>query len=365
MENRVKLMRMSLPHYRPHGRRRIARTLTIAAGVLVTAGLLAGQPSAQASSDRLSTNQTLGVNQSIVSTNGEYELIMQGDGNLVEYFQGRALWASSTQGHPGAYAIMQGDGNLVVYRPGGAAVWASGTHGPGVWAVMQGDGNFVVYSAGGTALWVNGAFNDHLTSGQSLHAGQTLQSSNRSYQLAMQGDGNLVEYTAGGLPLWNSQTGGNSGAWAVMQGDGNLVVYSSGGTALWASGTHGSGVWAVMQNDSNFVVYTAGGTDLWDTFPLGNADPFVTCSTSNTWISPWYGSSDFQVRLFWSPACNTYWAQGTVQAGGILRVTDQHGDIGNALTSNSTVMVDGNGWGQGCIYDTSHGWFCTPKLTHN
>jgi hypothetical protein len=94
---------------------------------------------------------------SMVSANGEYQLNMQGDGNLVEYFQGRALWASGTQGHPGAWAAMQGsDGNLCVYSSGGTALWCSQTQGhPGAWAVMQNDSNFVIYDAGGTALWVS------------------------------------------------------------------------------------------------------------------------------------------------------------------------------------------------------------------
>ena len=46
---------------------------------------------------------------------------MQGDGNLVERdFNGKALWASATFGHPGAYAVLQTDLNLVIYAQGRA-----------------------------------------------------------------------------------------------------------------------------------------------------------------------------------------------------------------------------------------------------
>jgi hypothetical protein len=54
---------------------------------------------------------------------------MQGDGNLVLYSGGSALWASNTVG-TGQYANMQDDGNLVVYGPNGAP-WASNTAGKG------------------------------------------------------------------------------------------------------------------------------------------------------------------------------------------------------------------------------------------
>ena len=41
---------------------------------------------------------------------------MQGDGNLVIYEGSKALWASHTNGHPGAYFAVQDDGNIVVYE---------------------------------------------------------------------------------------------------------------------------------------------------------------------------------------------------------------------------------------------------------
>ncbi len=54
---------------------------------------------------------------------------MQDDGNLVLCDgAGKALWASGTDHHPGAYATMQTDGNLVVYQ-GSTPLWASKTNG--------------------------------------------------------------------------------------------------------------------------------------------------------------------------------------------------------------------------------------------
>jgi len=113
---------------------------------------------AAAPSDRLSVGQALkgAGSEAIVSKNGFFRAVMQGDCNFVVYNPPRALWASGTQGRGSACtAIMQGDGNLVVYNEGGGAVWASGTQGnPGAEVVMQDDGNLVVYSAG-RALWAS------------------------------------------------------------------------------------------------------------------------------------------------------------------------------------------------------------------
>ena len=55
-------------------------------------------------------------------------LVMQGDGNLVEYQGSKALWASNTAGDNGATVTMQGDGNLVIYL-NGTPKWASNTAG--------------------------------------------------------------------------------------------------------------------------------------------------------------------------------------------------------------------------------------------
>ena len=106
----------------------------------------------------MSSGQTLSSGQSVYScSGGAYRLVMQGDGNLVEYDSaGRALWASNTSGKSGATVSMQGDGNLVVYY-GGSAVWSSNTSGhAGATLTVQGsDGNVVIYQ-NGSALWATG-----------------------------------------------------------------------------------------------------------------------------------------------------------------------------------------------------------------
>ena len=105
----------------------------------------------------LTANQQLSANQSLASCNGDYTLIMQGDGNFVLYQGSTALWASNTSGSAATEAIMQGDGNLVLYSSSGSAVWATGTSGnDGAYLDVQNDGNVVIYSAAGAALWSTG-----------------------------------------------------------------------------------------------------------------------------------------------------------------------------------------------------------------
>lgn len=111
-------------------------------------------PREQGATEILGTNQQLTSNQSIVSADNRYRLVMQGDGNLVLYSYKRALWSSGTAGKPATRLVMQGDGNLVIYDTQGKAYWSSGTAGKGSSSlVMQNDGNLVVYTVGGNASW--------------------------------------------------------------------------------------------------------------------------------------------------------------------------------------------------------------------
>jgi hypothetical protein len=203
------------------------------------------------------TSLVLTANQFISSPNLQYELRMQGDGNLVEYGPGQVIWDSGTYGNPGAFAVLQGDGNFVVYSAAGTALWDSGTYGnPGASFQLQDNGNAVIYAANGTALWYG---NSVALSGRVVTAGQAIYSPDGQYELIMQGDGNLVEYGPGSQVIWDSVTYGNPGAWAIMQGDGNLVVYSAAGTALWDSGTYGHpGAYLVLADGGTLEIVDQG-----------------------------------------------------------------------------------------------------------
>jgi hypothetical protein len=106
-------------------------------------------------SDHLNENESLTKGQSLRSNNGQYQLILQDDGNFVLYGRGRALWASNTNGRAVKNVIMQSDGNLVIYGYPNA-IWAANTDGnPGSRLVVQDDGNVVIYIAR-KAIWATG-----------------------------------------------------------------------------------------------------------------------------------------------------------------------------------------------------------------
>jgi hypothetical protein len=224
------------------------------------------------SSSTLTGGQRLTAGQQLVSPNGSYRLVMQGDGNVVVYGPTGAIWNSGTR-VAGTSLTMQSDGNLVAYGPDGRPVWNSGTFGnTGARVVMQDDGNLVIYRANGTAAWASktaaapaSSSGDTLASGQRLASGQQLVSPNGAYRLVMQGDGNLVDYGPAGA-IWNTGTR-VAGTSLLMQTDGNLVAYAPDGRPVWNSGTFGnSGARLVMQNDGNPVIYAANGRALWSRF---------------------------------------------------------------------------------------------------
>lgn len=104
---------------------------------------------------RLPAGSTLEEGQSLVSRNGKYMLDMQGDGNLVLYWEHQAIWQSHTRRDVPDSAIMQADGNFVVYV-GQQAVWNSGStqSDRGAYSlVVQNDGNMVIYTAANKPIW--------------------------------------------------------------------------------------------------------------------------------------------------------------------------------------------------------------------
>lgn len=223
----------------------------------------------------LSPGQKMQANQYIESFNTRYVLLMQPDGNLVEYGNDgfKVIWHSHTSGNPGAYATFQGDGNLVVYAADGHALWNSGVRPGATRMTVQDDAHLVTYNASSKALWWsdvvipdNAAFIGTEARGMVLiHGDQYLRSPDGRYSMKMQTDGNLVVYAPGHKALWQSNTDGNPGAYLLIQTDGNIVVYSSAGKALWYSGVRPNASYVIMQSDGNLVQYNSSNAALWNT----------------------------------------------------------------------------------------------------
>jgi hypothetical protein len=235
-----------------------------------------GPPNNQSGSE----SQSFAAGQCLV--NGQFETIMQTDGNLVTYdqTQGTPVWASGTVGNPGAYLTLAltymgaGGGSttftMKVVAANGGQLWSVGGNENGflnsgaAQLLLQSNGN-LQFSGLGVTLWQSGTASTAYS--LLLEPGKSIISANGLFQLTMQTDGNLVEYlVAQGDPLWSTGTQGNPGAVAAMQDDGNLVVYSEAGTALWASGTSAPNTTLTLQGDGNLVIYgsnSAGQYPVW------------------------------------------------------------------------------------------------------
>jgi GH25 family lysozyme M1 (1,4-beta-N-acetylmuramidase) len=220
---------------------------------------------APSSSSTLSAGATLASGRSIKSSNGQFTLNMQTDGNLVLSGNGHLLWFSKTGGNAGARLTMQADGNLVIYTKANKAIWYTSTTGAGSKLVVQSNGDLQLVSTYGVVFSTGGLVGtSYLNQGVTLRGGGNLHDSTGSIQAIMQTDGNFVVYI-GGKAKFSTRTYGNPGAYLTFQGDGNLIVYSKAGKALWvAAGTYHTGSTGVlgMQADGNLVL-TNGGRVRW------------------------------------------------------------------------------------------------------
>jgi hypothetical protein len=111
---------------------------------------------------RLESGEQLGVGQELVSDNGLFNLVLQGDGNLVLYRRafGAPLWASNTDGRPVTSVAMQTDGNLVARESTGVVAWSSQTAGKaGAALELANDGDLAIGFWWG-AVWRAGTRQD-------------------------------------------------------------------------------------------------------------------------------------------------------------------------------------------------------------
>ncbi len=225
--------------------------------------------------DTLAQNQRLRVSEELRSTNGQYSLALQGDGNLVASdSRGRSLWSSNTAGSGAIECVLQGDGNLVLKDRGGRDVWATSTEGyRNARLMIQDDGNLVIYNARGLVVWAKGRIRDSLSRDENLSVNEFIRSQNRRYTLILQGDGNLVARDNQGKGIWSSNTVGSGATECVLQGDGNLLLKDRSGRVVWATNTDGhADARLLMEDDGRVVLYQESGNAFWTN---GNINPNI------------------------------------------------------------------------------------------
>ncbi|MGI9005804.1 MAG: CHAP domain-containing protein, partial [Streptosporangiaceae bacterium] len=221
-------------------------------------GPLAGRPHV------LASGQSLRPGQQLTSPRGTYRLVMQRDGDLVEYDGTQPAWSSATTG-TGNLATMRADGDLVVTGGDGSTLWQSGRGG----RVSQPEldlrrgGNLVITSAG-AAIWSRTASLSAGSPDDALLPGASLTAPNGAYRLVMQADGDLVEYGSGGTAAWSAQTTGNGNS-AWLRTDGDFVVSTGKGGVIWQTGTGGKagGFTLDLRDNGNLVLYSGAQGRLW------------------------------------------------------------------------------------------------------
>ncbi|TCL71020.1 MULTISPECIES: peptidoglycan DD-metalloendopeptidase family protein [unclassified Curtobacterium] len=246
--------------------------LALAAGALVATAEPAAASAVWVGSAPAGTKINPG--DQVTSPNGQFKLIMQGDGNLVEYGIGnRVLWASNTAGSPGAIAVVGKNRALDITKNGKRlARWASAGTVNSTALKIRADGTMALLA--GKSVVVNWTtYQDRVASGNTLLGGTVLRSDTTNTRiLNMRTDGNLVQKVSGRV-VWQSRTGGHPGAWAELQSKGNFVIWTRDASrkkvALWTSrtGTAGSGN-LLVQVDGNVVLYGAKDTRVWSSRPV-------------------------------------------------------------------------------------------------
>jgi hypothetical protein len=133
----------------------LRKFFSLLAIIFVSVSLFAHSANATTIGDTLASGASLPKGDCLVSTNSQYTFCFQEDGNVVLYQGSKALWANGNNGKAAKQLIMQTDGNLVEYNYAGNAIWATGTNGKrGGYLIMQNDGNAVIYYP--TPSWATG-----------------------------------------------------------------------------------------------------------------------------------------------------------------------------------------------------------------
>jgi len=111
------------------------------------------------SKDRLNGGEVLSQGEELISKNSIYRFVFQKDANLVLYNGSDAIWSTGTDtSMPNTYeCVMKHYGRLVIHNGNGKDIWASDNERhPGAYLIVQNDGNVVIYDSQNKPLWSTG-----------------------------------------------------------------------------------------------------------------------------------------------------------------------------------------------------------------
>ena len=122
-----------------------ASTMVIAAGP-VSAAVPDGNST-------MAPGQSITQGQGLISPNHAYKLVLQRDGNLVEYTaSNHVVWTTHT--NRASKLVLQKDGNLVLYPASGGAIWDTATSNFPITSLgVRNSGNLVLYVHKTLPVW--------------------------------------------------------------------------------------------------------------------------------------------------------------------------------------------------------------------
>lgn len=100
--------------------------------------------------------QIMTPGQYLESSNGDYQLKLMKNGNLVlkDVHTSDVLWASNTEGQPVWRLILRPNGNLVLWGTSKQKLWETGTAASDALRLtINSDGSLVLYASDGKAIW--------------------------------------------------------------------------------------------------------------------------------------------------------------------------------------------------------------------
>lgn len=268
--------------------RHLVRWAVVAAlgvvGVAIAVAVLSGLSTHRSGASSLASGARLQPNDSLVSPNGRYRLVMQPTGNLVLEVasSGEPIWSTGLGGHAGAYAVMQQNGNLSVYpktvRFSGPIFQTYTYAHPGATLEVLDNGSLTVEDPhSGSWLWQSGSgpasLGSTLTVTQGLHPLQYMRSPNGQYELTddgWTGQLKLVSIRRPRCPIWIEPSVGVPASFSSLLRDGEFVMLapvdhrSYGVTQTWTSMIAGHpNSQLVLGNDGTLTLRSTDGSVFW------------------------------------------------------------------------------------------------------
>lgn len=217
-------------------------------------------------------------NDQLCSANGDYQLRMQADGNLVTYLKvngsySKPIWSVgnwSTSDRP-IETCLNFDGNLMIYNAMNYKVWTTRSwslNSTDPFTILENNGTLAIYD-GDQKLWgsdvaprsvINCA--SRIEAGTCIGPGDIFCSPNGTFYLIFQASsGNLEIYRNPAKEfkdvIWQTSTGYEGAERACMNLDGNFVIYDDLNLTLWESYTsiQGGEIYAMVEDFGNLAIF--------------------------------------------------------------------------------------------------------------